>query len=232
MKLLLVEDTASLARSVARGLREEGFVVELADNGEDGLHLGSEAPFDLIILDRMLPKLDGLRVLHALRARGVRTPVLMLTALGEVHDRVAGLDGGADDYLVKPFAFEELLARVRALVRREHGQASNVVRIGRLVVDLSARRAHVDDHPLPLTAHELALLELLVLHPGVPQSRTAITECLYDEGSERDSNVIDVFVARLRKKLDAAGLVGAQVVRTQRGEGFVLDVAALAERGR
>jgi two-component system response regulator PhoP len=124
------------------------------------------------------------------------------------------------------------LARVRALVRREHGQASNVVRLGRLVVDLSARRAHVDDHPLPLTAHELALLELLVLHPGVPQSRTAITECLYDEGSERDSNVIDVFVARLRKKLDAAGLVGAQVVRTQRGEGFVLDVAALAERGR
>jgi two-component system OmpR family response regulator len=231
MRILLVEDTAALARTIARGLEEEGFSVDVAADGEDGLHLACEIAYDAVVLDRMLPRLDGLSALRALRTRGVRTPVLVLTALGELPDRIAGLDGGADDYIVKPFAFEELLARVRALVRRSRGQAGNELAIGRLRLDLAARVASVDGSALELTAREFALLELLALDPGRTFSRTAIAEKLYDEESDRDSNVIDVFVARLRRKLDAAGLAGADVVRTQRGEGYRLDAAA-AGQGR
>ncbi|MCC7383406.1 MAG: response regulator transcription factor [Deltaproteobacteria bacterium] len=223
MRLLLVEDTAALAKSLAQGLGEEGFTVDVAVNGEDGLHLASEIAYDAIVLDRMLPKLDGLSVLRQLRAQGTRTPVLMLTALGEIGDRVEGLDTGADDYLVKPFAFAELLARVRALVRREHGQAANVVDAGPLRLDLSARTASVGGRPLELTARELAVLELLALNPGVTWSRSAIAERIYDEESDRDSNVIDVFIARLRKKLDAAGAAGSALLKTQRGEGYRFD---------
>lgn len=232
MRILLVEDTAPLARSLSRGLSEEGFTVDLAADGEDGLHLALEIAYDAIILDRMLPRLDGLSVLGKLRQAGRATPVLMLTALGEVHDRVDGLDAGADDYLVKPFAFAELLARLRALVRRDHGRASNVLSLGRLALDLGARTARVDGTPLVLTARELAVLELLALHVGETLSRTAIAERIYDEGSERDSNVIDVFIARLRKKLDLAGLPGSEALRTQRGEGYRLDLAALEETER
>lgn len=230
MRILLVEDTAALARTVARGLTEEGFSVDVASDGEDGLHLATEIAYDAVVLDRMLPGLDGLSVLRQVRARGIRTPVLVLTALGELHDRVAGLDGGADDYLVKPFAFEELLARVRALVRRSRGEARNELVLGRLALDLAARAASVDGTPLDLTARELALLELLALDPGRTFSRTALAEKLYAEDGDPDSNVIDVFVARLRRKLDAAGLRGAEVVRTQRGEGYRLDPAAAALR--
>ncbi len=232
MRILLVEDTAPLARSLSRGLSEEGFTVDLAADGEDGLHLALEIAYDAIILDRMLPRLDGLSVLGKLRQAGRATPVLMLTALGEVHDRVDGLDAGADDYLVKPFAFAELLARLRALVRRDHGRASNVLSLGRLALDLGARTARVDGAPLVLTARELAVLELLALHVGETLSRTAIAERIYDEGSERDSNVIDVFIARLRKKLDLAGLPGSEALRTQRGEGYRLDLGALEETER
>ncbi len=224
MRLLLAEDTLSLARSIRQGLSEEGFTVDLVHDGEDALHLGTEIRFDAIILDRMMPKLDGLSVLQALRSRGVQTPVLLLTALGEVHDRVDGLDAGADDYLVKPFAFEELLARVRALVRRGYGQAENVVTVGALELDLAARVARVNGQPLELTAREFALLELLVMKPGATWSRTQLAERLYSEEVERDSNVIDVFVARLRKKLEAAGLPGAKMIRTQRGAGYRFEV--------
>lgn len=227
MRILLVEDTAPLARSLSRGLSEEGFTVDVAADGEDGLHLATEIAYDAIILDRMLPRLDGLSLLQELRRAGRTTPVLMLTALGEIHDRVDGLDAGADDYLVKPFAFAELLARLRALVRRDHGRASNVLNLGRLELDLGARAARVDGTPLSLTARELSVLELLALHAGETLSRTAIAERIYDEGSERDSNVIDVFIARLRKKLDLAGLPGAELLRTQRGEGYRLDLTAL-----
>jgi two-component system, OmpR family, response regulator len=231
MRILIVEDTAALARSLAQGLSEEGFAVEVAGDGEEGLHFATEVAYDAIVLDRMLPRLDGLTMLRRARERGVRTPVLLLTALGEVDDRVAGLDGGADDYLVKPFVFEELLARLRALLRRHRGQASNRVEVGRLVLDLASRAAAVDGHALELTAREFSLLELLALEPGTTFSRTAITERLYAEEADRDSNVIDVFVARLRKKLDAAGLPGADLVRTQRGAGYRLDPAA-ARTGR
>lgn len=226
MRILLVEDAKALARSIAQGLAEEGFSVDLAGDGEEGLHFATEVAYDAIVLDRMLPRLDGLSLLRRLRERGVATPVLLLTALGELQDRVEGLDGGADDYLVKPFAFDELVARVRALLRRSRGQPSNQVIRGRLRLDLAARQASVDGKALDLTAREFALLELLALEPGRTFSRTAIAEKLYDEESDRDSNVIDVFVARLRKKLDAAGLPGADVVRTQRGAGYRLDPSA------
>ncbi|MBK6684758.1 MAG: response regulator transcription factor [Deltaproteobacteria bacterium] len=227
MRVLLVEDTVALARSLGQGLEEEGYSVDLAYNGEDGLHLASEINYDAIVLDRMLPRLDGLTVLRRLRAAGRRTPVLLLTALGEVDERVGGLDAGADDYLVKPFAFAELLARLRALVRRDHGQASNRLELGRLVLDLGARSAQVDGRPLSLTARELSVLELLALNAGQTLTRTRIAERIYDEGSERDSNVIDVFIGRLRKKLEAVGLPGAELLKTQRGEGYRLDPSVI-----
>lgn len=226
MRILLVEDTWALARSIAQGLTEEGFSVDIAGDGEEGIHFATEIAYDAIVLDRMLPRLDGLSMLRQLRERGIGTPVLLLTALGELHDRVAGLNGGADDYLVKPFAFDELLARVRALLRRSRGQARNQVIVGRLQLDLAARVVSVDGSPLDLTAREFSLLELLALEPGRTFSRTAIAEKLYDEESDLDSNVIDVFVARLRKKLDAAGLSGNEVVRTQRGAGYRLEPSA------
>ncbi|MDQ3262714.1 MAG: response regulator transcription factor [Myxococcota bacterium] len=227
MRLLLAEDAVALARSIAKGLTEEGFTVDVAHDGEDALHLATEVPFDGIILDRMMPSLDGISVLRGLRAKGVKAPVLLLTALGEVHDRVTGLEAGADDYLVKPFAFEELLARVRALLRRGYGQPSRALVLGRLALDLSARTATVDGAPLDLTAREFAVLELFALKPGATWSRSQLAERLYNEETERDSNVIDVFVARLRRKLDAAGLPGAEMIRTQRGAGyrFVLEAA-------
>ncbi|MFO0599474.1 MAG: response regulator transcription factor [Myxococcaceae bacterium] len=223
MRLLLAEDTPNLARSLAQGLREEGYTVDVVGDGESALHLATELSFDAIVLDRMMPKLDGLAVLRALRKKHVKTPVLLLTALGEVRDRVDGLDAGADDYLVKPFAFEELLARLRVLVRREFGQESNTVSVGGLVLDLGAHTAMVKGKPLDLTAREYAVLELFVMKPRVTWSRTQLVEHLYAEDAERDSNVIDVFVARLRKKLDAAGLDGSALITTQRGLGYRFD---------
>ncbi len=220
MRLLLAEDTAALAASLAQGLREEGYTVDVVGDGESALHLCTELRFDAIVLDRMMPRLDGLSVLRTLRSRGVKTPVLLLTALGEVQDRVDGLDAGADDYLIKPFAFKELLARLRALVRREFGQTTNTVAVGALVLDLGARTASVHGKALELTAREYAVLELFALKPGATWSRTQLAEHLYAEDAERDSNVIDVFVARLRRKLDAAGLDGSGLISTHRGQGY------------
>jgi two-component system response regulator PhoP len=220
MRLLLAEDTPALAKSLVQGLTEEGYTVDVVSDGESALHLATELHFDALILDRMMPRLDGLGVVRALRKKNVKTPVLLLTALGEVQDRVEGLDAGADDYLVKPFAFAELLARLRALVRREFGQTSNTVAVGPLVLDLGAHTASVKGTPLELTAREYAVLELFVMKPGVTWSRTQLAEHLYNEEAERDSNVIDVFVARLRRKLDDAGLPGAALITTQRGLGY------------
>ncbi len=231
MRILIVEDARALARSLAQGLSEEGFSVDVAGDGEEGLHFATEVGYDAIILDRMLPILDGLALLRNLRQRGLRTPVLLLTAMGAVQDRVEGLDQGADDYLVKPFAFEELLARLRALLRRDRGQASNQVDLGRLRLDLASRTASVEGRPLELTAREFAVLELLALQPGTTFSRTAIAERIYDEESDRDSNVIDVFVARLRRKLDAAGSRGAALIRTPRGSGYRLEPEAAGPAG-
>lgn len=228
MRLLLAEDTAALARSVAQGLREEGYTVDVVGDGESAMHLASEVVFDGLVLDRMMPKLDGLSVLTQLRARGVQTPVLLLTALGEVDDRIAGLNAGADDYLIKPFAFAELLARVRALLRRSVGQPTNVMSVGPLALDLAARSARANGVLLDLTSSEYSVLELLVTRPGTTWSRTQLTEHLYSEDQERDSNVIDVFIARLRKKLDVAGLPGNALIRTLRGAGYRFDPTAVA----
>jgi len=228
MRLLVVEDQPALARTIAQGLREEGHAVDLCGDGAEALHLGAEIAYDAIVLDRMLPSLDGLAVLAELRRRGVTTPVLLLTALSEVRDRVEGLRSGADDYLGKPFAFEELLARLAAITRRSGGVARGELAFGRLVLELQARRAAVDGRPLELTAREFALLEALARRPGVALSRSRLTEKLYEEEDERDSNVIEVFVARLRRKLDAAGLDGASLVRTVRGEGYRFDPPGVA----
>jgi len=227
MRLLLAEDTEALAKSLAQGLTEEGFTVDVVGDGVSALHLASEVRFDVIVLDRMMPKLDGLSALRELRKRGVKTPVLLLTALGEVHDRVDGLDAGGDDYLVKPFAFAELLARLRALVRREHGQTSNTVAVGPLVLDLAGRCATVRGQALELTAREYTVLELFVMKPGVTWSRSELAAHLYNEDAERDSNVIDVFVARLRRKLDAVGLPASELIRTQRGAGYRFEPEAV-----
>jgi len=223
MRLLLAEDTPALARSLVKGLEEEGYTVDHAADGESALHLAVEVPFDVIVLDRMMPLLDGLGVLRGLRAKGVKAPVLLLTALGEVHHRVEGLNAGADDYLVKPFAFAELVARLSALSRRGFGQTTSTVEIGPLVLDLGGHLASVNGRPLELSAREYAVLELLVLKPGVTWSRAQLAEHLYNEEAERDSNVIDVFVARLRRKLDAAGLAGSEMISTQRGLGYRFD---------
>lgn len=225
MRILLVEDARPLARSIAAGLSEEGFAVDVSHDGEEGLHLATEVDYAAVVLDRMLPGLDGLTVLARLRASGRRTPVLMLTALGEVRDRIDGLEGGADDYLVKPFAFDELLARLRALVRRSAGQARNQLDLGRLRLDLSARLATVDGAALDLSASEFSLLELLALERGKTFSRTEIAARLYDEERDPDSNVIDVFVGRLRRKLEAAGLPAAELLLTVRGAGYRLAPA-------
>lgn len=225
MRLLLAEDTVSLARSLAAGLTEEGYTVDVVGDGESALHLATELHFDAIILDRMMPRMDGITALRALRKKGVKSPVLLLTALGEVQDRVDGLDAGADDYLVKPFAFAELVARLRALVRREFGQTSNTVAVGTLLLDLGSHCASVGGHALELTSREYTVLELFVMKPGVTWSRSQLAEHLYNEEAERDSNVIDVFVARLRKKLEAAGLPG--LISTQRGLGYRFEPPAV-----
>jgi len=230
MRILVVEDARPLASSIAQGLSEEGFAVDVSHDGEEGLHLAEEIDYAAVVLDRMLPGLDGLEVLARLRAGGRRTPVIMLTALGAVQDRVEGLQGGADDYLVKPFAFEELLARLRALVRRSLGHAADLLDLGRLRLDLAARLATVDGAPLELSAREFSLLELLALERGKTFSRTEIAARLYQEERDPDSNVIDVFVARLRRKLEAAGLPGAELLLTMRGAGYRLAPAGPGDR--
>ena len=230
MRLLLAEDTPALAKSLGAGLTEEGYTVDVVGDGESALHLATELHFDVIVLDRMMPKLDGLGVLRGLRAKSVKTPVLLLTALGEVKDRVDGLNAGADDYLVKPFAFEELVARLKALVRREFGQATNRIAVGALALDLDSHSASANGVPLELTAREYGVLELFVMKPGVTWSRSQLAEHLYNEEAERDSNVIDVFVARLRRKLDAV-LPGNTFITTQRGVGYRFEIS-LAPKGR
>ena len=223
MKVLLVEDYAALRKSVARGLREAGFAVDATGDGEEALWYALSGNHDAIVLDLMLPKVDGLTILGRLRREGNPVPVLILTAKDTVDDRVRGLDLGADDYLVKPFALDELLARVRALVRRKYESRSPVIRVGDLVVDTSGRAVRRGKRGLALTPREYALLELLALRAGQVVSRTEISEHLYDFDGEPDSNVIDVYVARLRKRLEHGGQ--PRLIHTRRGLGYVLAEA-------
>jgi two-component system OmpR family response regulator len=217
MRVLVVEDQPDLARSVARALREENFAVDIAGDGEEGLFQATEVPYDAVVLDLMLPVRDGWSVLQTLRERGRDMPVLLLTARDAVDDRVRGLNLGADDYLVKPFATAELIARLRALTRRAAGRASAEVTIGPFRLDTAARRLTRGDAPVELTAREYAILELLANRRGDVVTRAAICDHIYGDDTDVLSNVVDVHIASLRRKL------GADLIRTRRGHGYVLD---------
>ncbi|MFZ9315047.1 MAG: response regulator transcription factor [Burkholderiaceae bacterium] len=216
MRVLVVEDEPVLAKQLRGALGDEGYAVDLAYNGQDGLHLGREEPFDAIILDLGLPLLDGLSVLKTWRAEGRRMPVIILTARDSWSEKVAGIDAGADDYLAKPFHMEELLARLRGVIRRSTGQAAPVLRWGAVALDTVAGRAWNDARPLSLTSHEFKLLAWLMHHPNEVASRTTLSEHIYGANDDPDSNTIEVFVARLRKKLPSG------MIETVRGLGYRL----------
>lgn len=221
MRILVIEDELKVARFIERGLREEQFAVEVAADGEDGLHRALSGGFDLIVLDVMLPRLDGFGVLRGLRAANLPARVLMLTARDEVSDRVRGLEGGADDYLVKPFAFAEFLARVRALLRRTGGERETLRQMGDLVLNPRTRKVRRDGRAIVLTAREFAVLEFFLQHPGEVISRTRLAEAVWDENFDSFSNVIDVTIYHLREKVDR-GFKPA-LIHTVRGAGYVLS---------
>jgi DNA-binding response OmpR family regulator len=214
MRLLVVEDDADLSTVLVQGLREEEYAVDLATDGLDGLHRARSGEYDLIILDLMLPEIDGSEVLRRIRAEGSTVPVIILTARGEVSDRVNGLKGGADDYMPKPFCFDELLARVRAVLRRYHGHPGNDLCWSQLRMDLDGRRVYWADAEVTLSPREFQILEALLMQPDKVLSRTHIIEHAYDDSFDCDSNVIDSHVARLRRKLrDVTGLPIVETVR-------------------
>jgi DNA-binding response OmpR family regulator len=223
MRLLLVEDSQRLRESLSLGLKRLGFTLDTAADGVEGLSLASSANYDVVILDLMLPRMDGLSVLRNLRARGNDVHVLILTARDAVADRVAGLRAGADDYLVKPFAFEELLARVQALGRRKYGVKSPVIKTGSLELDLARRRVRVDGKPVLLPRREYALLECLALHRGRVVTRRAIEETLYDDVGVLESNAVDSAVCALRRLIDIPGRPSH--IKTHRGLGYSLRMS-------
>ena len=223
MKLLLVEDYDPLRKSLAKGLRESGFAVDATADGKEGLWYARTGEYDVIVLDLMLPGMDGLSILRELRRGESATAVLILTAKDTVADRVRGLDLGADDYLVKPFAFAELLARVRALVRRRYEARSPIVRVADLEIDTTARTARRGGEAIDLTGREYAMLELLAMRAGEVVTRTEIWDHVYDFNAEPNSNVIDVTIGHLRKRLERDGL--PRLIHTRRGLGYVLREA-------
>lgn len=223
MKLLLIEDYAPLQKSLAKGLREAGYAVDVAGDGKEGLWYARCGDYDVIVLDLMLPEIDGLTVLRRLRAEGRDVQVLILTAKDTVGDRVKGLDLGADDYLIKPFAFDELLARVRALVRRGYESRSPVIRVGDLEINTSSRVVRRAGGVIDLTAREYALLEFLALRAGQVVTRTEIWEHIYDFKDESTSNVTDVYILYLRRKLERLGQ--SRLIHTRRGVGYILGDA-------
>ena len=221
MRVLLVEDYTPLRESVSQSLEEAGFAVDASADGEEGLWYARSGDYDAIVLDIVLPELDGLSVLKQLRTEGSRTPVLLLTAKDTVADRVTGLDLGADDYLVKPFALEELLARVRALLRRKYDAADSIIRVRDLEVNTLSRIVTRNGGRVDLTALEYALLEFLARRAGEIVSRTEIWEHVYDFNSTVESNVVDVYVGYLRRKTERGGL--PRLIHTRRGQGYVLE---------
>jgi len=224
VRVLLIEDFEPLARSMAKGLREANYAVDVTADGAEGLALAEAGSYDGVLLDLMVPKMDGLAILERLRARGSTTGVLVVTARDQVSDRVAGLDLGADDYLVKPFAFEELLARLRAVIRRRYLKPSNLVRIHDLEVDAGGRSVRRAGKTIPLSALEYALLEYLAVRRGQVVTRSEILEHVYDLAKEPTSNVVDVYVGYLRKKIDDGHPV--KLLRTHRGLGYSLEEPA------
>jgi len=224
MRILVVEDYAPLRAAVVKALREEGYAVDEAADGPEGLSFAVTEPYDIIVLDLMLPGLPGLDVLERLRRDGVQSHVLILTARDTVADRVRGLDLGADDYLVKPFAVAELLARVRALLRRAYTRKDPVLLFGHDPAPTENHQVEVAGKPIDMTAREYALLEYLALRAGQVVTRTEIWEHLYDERSDATSNVVDVYIGYLRKKLEGPNL--PRLIHTRRGEGYILTEEA------
>ena len=221
MRILLVEDSVRLQEAVGTGLREMGYAVDIAGDGEDGLWRAETGEYDVLVLDLMLPKLDGLSVLSRLREQGKTTHVLILTARDKVEDRVRGLQMGADDYLVKPFNFLELVARIQALARRAHGVKTPRITLGDLVIDTSACAVTRGDESVELTPREYALLEFLAFRRGQVVSRTQIEQHIYDERVEPASNVVDSAICTLRRKVDRPG--AASLIQTRRGLGYILE---------
>lgn len=217
MRILVVEDDENLNRQIKGALDDAGYAVDTAFDGEQGHFLGDTEPYDAVVLDIGLPQMDGLSVLEAWRREGRTMPVLLLTARDRWSDKVQGIDAGADDYVAKPFHMEELLARLRALVRRAAGHASNEITAGDVRLDTRGGRVTVDGQAIKLTSHEFRLLAYLMMHMGKVISRTELTEHLYDQDFDRDSNTIEVFVGRLRKKLPD------DCIQTVRGLGYQID---------
>jgi DNA-binding response OmpR family regulator len=220
VRLLIIEDYRPLRESLARGLRDAGYAVDATGEGPEGLWYAENHPYDVVILDVMLPGIDGFEILRSLRAAGNTAYVLILTARDAVTDRVTGLDLGADGYLVKPFAFDELLARLRAMVRRGYDRVDPVIRIEDLEIDTRARRARRAGQVLALSAREYALLEYLAHRAGHIVSRTELWDHAYDEAAEPGSNVLDVHISHLRKKVDDGH--AKKLIHTRRGQGYVL----------
>lgn len=220
MRILIVEDEKALANNLRRGLSEEGYSVDVAYDGEEGGFMAETEPYDLIILDIMLPKKDGIAVLKNLRKEGIKTPVLMLTAKDAVSDKIRGLDSGADDYITKPFDFDELLARVRSLLRRKGEVKSAVITIADLVIDTAGHQVKRGGKEIPLSAREYALLEYLAYNKEKVVSRTDISEHIYDYDFDLDSNIIDVYINFLRNKIDKG--FDKKLIHTIRGAGYIL----------
>lgn len=214
MRILLIEDDENLNRQLAQMLRDADYVVDCAYDGEEGHFLGDTEPYDAVILDIGLPQMDGVTVLDKWRQAGRNMPVLILTARDRWSDKVAGIDAGADDYVTKPFHIEEVMARIRALIRRAAGHATATITCGSIELDVKSSKATLDGEILKLTSHEYRLLSYLMHHQGEVVSRTELTEHLYDQDFDRDSNTIEVFVGRLRKK------IGADWIETVRGLGY------------
>jgi two-component system response regulator PhoP len=218
MRILLVEDEAPLRETLAARLKRDGYAVDMAVDGEDGLFQGREVPFDLAIIDLGLPKMSGMDLVKALREAGQRFPILILTARSSWQDKVEALKYGADDFLVKPFHVEELLARINALVRRASGWSKPQLRCGPVLLDTTAQMVTVDGKPADLTSYEYKVLEYLMLHAGELVSKADLTEHIYQQDFDRDSNVLEVFIGRLRRKLDADGTL--KPIETVRGRGY------------
>ncbi len=218
MRILVIEDEDSLLHQLQTRLKQEGYAVDVAANGEDGLYLATEIPFDAAVVDLGLPKLSGIEVIRQTRGAGKPFPILILTARGRWQEKVEGLEAGADDYLVKPFHMEELLARLRALVRRSAGWTQSVLECGPISLNTASHEVSVNHAAVELTTYEYKVLEYLMLHAGQVVSKTDLTEHIYEQDFDRDSNVIEVFVGRLRRKLDPEG--GLNPIETLRGRGY------------
>lgn len=223
MRAIVIEDDIDIQQQIVERLKSEGFAVDSTDNGDEGLYLAQEYPADVAIIDLGLPKMSGLEVIRRIREQGVKIPILILTARGRWQDKVEGLDAGADDYLVKPFHHQEMMARIRVLIRRASGWSDSRIVCAPVSLDTATQRTYVGERELELTAYEYKMLEYLMLHAGEVISKTVLTEHLYDDESDKDSNVIEVFIRRLRQKLDPDETL--QPIETLRGRGYRFTLA-------